>query len=116
MPMPDIPDIDDEFIGYAILAIMFMFMFVWITSPVSPIHFPGQANVAQFVSRISVVLVVVIPFALLGLIESLFGSEVGKVHTPSSHAIENATNKLRAYRASHKRVKDNSPRYKHENV
>ncbi|HYT42170.1 MAG TPA: hypothetical protein VEP90_07480 [Methylomirabilota bacterium] len=92
---------DDEFIGYAILGLMFMFMYVWITSPVSPINFPGRANVAVFVSHISVILVVIIPFTLLGLIEALFGNVKSKVETGSGNTIQNATNRLKRYRTSH---------------
>jgi len=95
---PEIPDMDDEFIGYAILMLQIFFMYVWLTSPASPINFPNRATYSAFIGHFSVLLVVIIPFALLAAVESMFGSNEPKTKTAS--AIQNITIRVRQYRTT----------------
>src|SRR5689334_16840854 len=100
MNIQDIPDIDDEFIGYAILSFMIFFMFIWITSPVSPINFPNRATYGALVTHLEVILVVIIPFAMLAAVESLGGTQ-RTIRTKSASSIQNATMKLQQFRIKH---------------
>jgi len=103
MNIQDLPDMDDEFVGYAILMLMMFFLYVWITSPASPINFPNRATYSAFIGHFSVLLVVIIPFALLAAVESMFGSNTPKTKTAS--AIQNLTIRVRTYRESRKPYK-----------
>src|SRR4029077_3922058 len=94
----NLPDTDDKFIGEAILLIMIYFMYVWITSAASPFNFNGRANVALLVGHLEVILIVVIPIALLGLVQQMTGRQP---RTRSSAFAQGLSVRAKHYRLSH---------------
>ncbi len=101
MHVSDLPDFDDKFIGEAILAIMFFFLFVWLTSSASPIAFGQKAQVGNLVAHLEVMLVAVIPIALLGLIQSMRSNPRELVQTRSAAFGQRLAVRARTYRQAH---------------
>lgn len=68
----DIPDFEDKFIGYAILAFMGYFMYLWLTSGSSPLpQFAFKSQIALMVAHLEVILVAVIPLTLAMAVQSM---------------------------------------------
>jgi hypothetical protein len=93
MNLEGLKESNDAFIGEALLAIMGFFMYVWLTSSASPINFPNRASVALLVGHLEVLLIIVIPIALLGLVQSMSGTPVRSGFT---NRIESATAQVKA--------------------
>lgn len=104
----DIPEFDDEYLGYAILAFMAYFMFLWVTGPSSPLpQFTLKSQVALLVAHLEVLLVAVIPLALSIAIQSLRPNT--RAQTRASVKLSQLSLRLESYRKEH------SQRYKRSN-
>ena len=100
----DLPDFNDEYLGWAILALMGFVMYAWITSTSSPLpNFAYKSNLSAMIGHFEIFLFVVIPFALMGLIKSMNPeSSAGKASNRASNAAMRLALRSSAYKAKRK--------------
>lgn len=96
----DIPEFEDKFIGYAILALMGYFLFVWLTSASSPLpQFANKSQIATMVAHLELLMVALIPLTLMALIQSL------NPRTRSSNRASQAASRLSVRLESYRKTR-----------